>query len=89
MAEAGIERSVGGVGASFDNALAETINGLCKTEVICRRGPWRNPEAVEMATFECVDWFNDRCLLGPIGNILPAEPEANYCAQCDALDMVA
>ena len=89
LAEAGIEPSVGTVGDSYDNALAETINGLYKTEVIRRRGPWRNLEAVEMATLDWVDWFNNRRLLGPIGNIPPAEAEANYYAQCDALDMVA
>ena len=89
LAEAGIEPSVGSVGDSYDTALAETINGLCKTEVIRRRGPWRSLEAVEMATLEWVDWFNNRRLLGPIGNIPPAEAEANYYAQRDALDMVA
>ncbi|MGB5257412.1 MAG: IS3 family transposase [Woeseiaceae bacterium] len=89
LAEEGIEPSVGSVGDSYDNALAETINGLYKTEVIRRRGPWRNLEAVEMATLEWVDWFNNRRLLGPIGNIPPAEAEANYYAQRDALDMVA
>jgi len=89
LAEAGIEPSVGSVGDSYDNALAETINGLYKAEVIHRRGPWRNMEAVEMATLDWVDWFNNRRLLGPIGNIPPAEAEANYYAQRDALDMVA
>jgi transposase InsO family protein len=89
LAEAGIEPSVGSVGDSYDNALAETINGLYKAEVIHRRGPWRNMEAVEMATLEWIDWFNNRRLLGPIGNIPPAEAEANYYAQRDALDMVA
>ena len=69
LAEAGIEPSVGSVGDSYDNALAETINGLYKTEVIHRRGPWRSFEAVEMATLEWVDWFNNRRLLEPIGNI--------------------
>ena len=89
LAEAGIEPSVGSVGDSYDNALAETINGLYKTEAIRRHGPWRNLEANEMATREWVDWFNNRRLLGPIGNIPPAEAEANYYAQRDALDMVA
>lgn len=89
FAEAGIEPSVGSVGGSYDNALAETINGLYKTEVIRSRGPWCNLEAVEMATLEWADWFNNRRLLGPIGNIPPAEAEANYYAQRDALDMVA
>ena len=76
LAEAGIEPSVGSVGDSYDNALAETINGLYKTEVIHRRGPWRSFEAVEFATLEWVDWFNNRRLLEPIGNIPPAEAEA-------------
>ena len=75
-AEAGIEPSVGSVGDSYDNALAETINGLYKAEVIHRRGPWRSFEAVEYATLEWVDWFNHRRLLEPIGNIPPAEAEA-------------
>ena len=68
LAEAGIEPSVGSVGDSYDNALAETINGLYKAEVIHRRGPWRSFEAVEYATLEWVDWFNHRRLLEPIGN---------------------
>ena len=80
LAAAGIEPSVGSVGDSYDNALAETINGLYKTEVIRRRGPWRNLEAVEFATLEWVDWFNHRRLLEPIGNIPPAEAEARYYA---------
>jgi len=80
LAEAGIEPSVGSVGSSYDNALAETINGLYKAEVIWRRGPWRSFEAVEFATLEWVDWFNHRRLLAPIGNIPPAEAEANYYA---------
>mgnify|MGYP002716977331 CR=1 FL=1 len=78
LAEAGVEPSVGSVGDSYDNALAETINGLYKTEVIRRRGPWRSLEAVEFATLEWVDWFNHRRLLQPIGNIPPAEGEARY-----------
>jgi transposase InsO family protein len=77
LADAGIEPSVGSVGDSYDNALAETINGLFKAEVIHRRGPWRSCEAVEYATLEWVDWFNSRRLLEPIGNIPPAEAEAN------------
>jgi putative transposase len=80
LAEAGIEPSVGSVGDSYDNALAETINGLYKAEVIHRRGPWRSCEAVEFATLEWVDWFNNRRLLEPIGNIPPAEAEARYYA---------
>jgi putative transposase len=80
LAEAGIEPSVGSVGDSYDNALAETINGLFKAEVIHRRGPWRSFDAVEYATLEWVDWFNNRRLLEPIGNIPPAEAEANFYA---------
>ena len=86
LAEAGIEPSVGSVGDSYDNALAETINGLYKAEVIHRRGPWRSFEAVEFATLEWVDWFNRRRLLEPIGNIPPAEAEANYYAATAAMD---
>ena len=78
LVEAGIEPSVGSVGDSYDNALAETINGLFKAEVIHRRGPWRSAETVEFATLEWVDWFNNRRLLEPIGNIPPAEAEARY-----------
>ena len=78
MAEAGIEPSVGSVGDSYDNALAETVIGLYKTEVIRRRGPWRNLEAVEFATLEWVDWFNNRRLLEPIGHIPPVEFEEAY-----------
>ncbi len=89
LAEAGLEPSVGSVGDSYDNALAETINGLYKAEVIHRRGPWRNMEAVEYATLEWVDWFNNRRLLEPIGNIPPAEAEAAYYAQIEELAMVA
>jgi putative transposase len=88
LAEAGIEPSVGSVGDSYDNALAETINGLYKAEVIHRRS-WRNLEAVELATLDWVDWFNHRRLLGPIGNIPPAEAEAQYYRQQAALPMAA
>ncbi|MEN3236769.1 IS3 family transposase [Methylobacterium ajmalii] len=80
LAGAGIEPSVGSVGDSYDNALAETINGLFKAEVIHRRGPWRSFEAVEYATLEWVDWYNHRRLLAPIGNVPPAEAEARYHA---------
>ena len=89
LAEAGIEPSVGSVGDSYDNALAETINGLYKAEVIHRRGPWRSFEAVEYATLEWVDWFNHRRLLEPIGNIPPAEAEDQYYAATDNIDMAA
>jgi len=83
LAEAGIEPSVGSVGDSSDNTLAETIDGLYKAEVIWRRGPWRSFEAVEFATLEWVDWFNNRRLLEPIGNIPPAEAEARYYVQLE------
>jgi transposase InsO family protein len=89
LAEAGIEPSVGSVGDSYDNALAESVIGLFKTEVIRRRGPWRGLEAVEFATLEWVDWFNTRRLLEPIGNIPPAEAEARYYAQMDAPALAA
>ena len=89
LAEAGIEPSVGSVGDSYDNALAETINGLFKAEVIHRRGPWRSFEAVEYATLEWVDWFNNRRLLEPIGNIPPAEAEANFYAALETEPMAA
>ena len=89
LAEAGIEPSVGSVGDSYDNALAETINGLYKAEVIHRRGPWRSFEAVEFATLEWVDWFNHRRLLEPIGNMPPAEAEARYYAQIEDLALAA
>jgi transposase InsO family protein len=78
LAEVGIEPSVGSVGDSYDNAMAETINGLYKTEVINRRGPWKGLNDVEYATLEWVDWFNHRRILEPIGDIPPAEYEANY-----------
>ena len=81
LAEAGIEPSVGSKGDSYDNALAETINGLYKAEVIHRRGPWKTAEAVELATLEWVAWFNHHRLLEPIGYIPPAEAEANYYHQ--------
>ncbi|WP_442577797.1 IS3 family transposase [Mesorhizobium sp. ASY16-5R] len=89
LAEAGVEPSVGSVGDSYDNALAETINGLYKAEVIHRRGPWRSFEVVEFATLEWVDWFNNRRLLEPIGNIPPAEAEARYYAMLDKPAMAA
>ena len=78
LAEVGIRASVGSTGDSYDNALAETVIGLYKTEVIWRRGPWRHAEAVEFATFAWVDWFNNRRLLEPIGMIPPAEFEQAY-----------
>jgi transposase InsO family protein len=81
LADAGIELSVGSRGDAYDNALAETVIGLFKTEVIRRRGPWRSREAVEFATLEWVDWFNHRRLLEPIGYVPPAEYEARYYEQ--------
>ena len=81
LAEAGIEPSVGSKGDSYDNALAETINGLYKAEVIHRRGPWKTKQAVELATLEWVAWFNHHRLMGPLGHIPPAEFEANYHPQ--------
>jgi transposase InsO family protein len=89
LAEAGIEPSVGSVGDSYDNALAETINGLYKAEIIHRHGPWRSFEAVEFATLQWVDWFNNRRLLEPIGNIPPAEAEERYYAMLEEPAMAA
>lgn len=84
LALAGIEPSVGSRGDSYDNALAETINGLYKTELIHRRAPWKSAESVEIATLEWVHWFNHQRLLEPIGYIPPAEAEANYYQQLAA-----
>ena len=81
LAEAGIEPSVGSKGDSYDNALAETINGLYKAEVIHRRGSWKTKQAVELATLEWVAWFNHHRLMGPLGYVPPAEFEANYHRQ--------
>lgn len=78
LAEAGIEPSVGSKGDSYDNALAETVNGLYKAELIHRRGPWKTKAAVELATLEWVAWFNAHRLHGALGYIPPAEAEANY-----------
>lgn len=89
LVDAGIEPSAGKVGTSYDNALAETVIGLFKTEVIRRRGPWRNLEQVEFATLEWVDWFNHRRLLEPIGNMPPAEREALYDKQQGQAKMIA
>lgn len=89
LAEAGIEPSVGSIGDSYDNAPAESIIGLFKTEVIGKRGPWRHLEAVEFATLEWVDWFNHRRLLEPIGDIPPAELEEVYYRQSEASAMAA
>lgn len=89
LSEAGIEPSVGSVGDSYDNALAESVIGLFKTEVIHRLGPWKSFEAVEYKTLEWVDWFNQQRLLEPIGNIPPAEAEANHYAALENIKMAA
>jgi len=89
LPEAGIEPSVGSVGDCHGNALAETVIGLFKTEVIRRRGPWRSLEAVEYATLDWVDWYNTRRLLAPIGDMPPAEAEARYYAQLEAPALAA
>ena len=89
LAEAGIEPSVGSVGDSYDNALAETIIGLFKTEVIYKRGPWRGLEHVEFATLDWVDWFNNQRLMEPLGYIPPAEAEAAYYQQQEESAMAA
>ena len=89
LAEAGIESSVGSVGDSYDNAMAETMFGLFKSEVIWPRGPWKNMEEVEYATLEWVDWFNNRRILEPIGDIPPAEFEQAYYDQLEGQAMAA
>ena len=89
LAEAGIEPSVGSVGDSYDNALAETIIGLFKTELIRQRGPWKNIDEVEYATLEWVDWFNHRRLFQPIGDVPPAEYEMAYYQQLEESAMAA
>jgi transposase InsO family protein len=81
LARAGIAPAVGSQGDAYDNALAESVIGLFKTEVIRQKGPWRSLEAVEFATLVRVDWFNMRRLFGPIADIPPAEYEAQYYAQ--------
>jgi putative transposase len=89
LAEAGVEPSVGSRGDSYDNALAETINGLYKTELVRRRAPWKTREALEFATIEWVEWYNHHRLLEPIGYIPPAEAEANYYRNLDQPAAVA
>lgn len=89
LADAGIEPSVGSRGDSYDNALAETIIGLFKAEVIHRDGPWRGPDDVEMATLEWVSWFNTIRLLEPLGYLPPAEFEAQYPQQVTTEDFAA
>ena len=80
---------MGSVGDSYDNAMAESVIGLYKTEVIRQCGPWRHLDAVEFATLEWVDWFNNRKLLEPIGNIPPAEFELLYYQNQESKAMVA
>ncbi len=89
LAEAGIDASVGSTGDAYDNALAETINGLFKTEVIRKRGPWRGLEDVEYATLEWVDWFNNRRLLSSIGDVPPAEFEKAYYTRLEVVPLAA
>jgi putative transposase len=89
LAAAGIESSVGSVGDSYDNALAESVIGLFKTEVVRTRGPWRGVESVEFATLEWVDWFNNRRLLEPLGYVPPAEYEAAHYRTQEAPAMEA
>jgi putative transposase len=89
LAEAGIAPSVGSVGDSYDNALAETVIGLFKAEVVRRQGSWRSLEAVEFATLDWVDWFNHRRLLEPIGFVPPAEAEAAFYAELENLAVAA
>jgi putative transposase len=89
LAEAGVERSIGSVGDSYDNALAESMIGLYKTELIRKRGPWRNVDDVELATLEYVHWFNNRRLLGPIGDIPPIEFEQAYYSRQQSAAMGA
>ena len=89
LAEVGIEPSVGSVGDSYDNAMAETIIGLYKTELIRQRGPWRNVDDVEFATLAWVDWFNNRRLFQPTGDVPPAELEVAYYRQQEESAMAA
>ena len=91
LSQAGIEPSVGSRGDSHDDALAETIDGLYKPELIHRRAPWKSRAAVELATLQWVHWFNHERLLAPIGNIPPADAEANYgrSLQADILPKAA
>jgi len=86
LAEAGVEPSVGSRGDSYDNALAETINGLYKAELIHRRAPWKTRESLELATLEWVAWFNHQRLHSAIGYLPPAEAEENYYNQLASAD---
>ena len=89
LAEAGIEPSVSSVGDSYDNALAETINGLFKAEMTHRKGPWQSFDALEYARLEWADWFNNRRTLEPIGNITPAEAEQQFYSALDRIPIAA
>lgn len=89
LAEAGLKSSVGSIGDSYDNALAETIIGLFETEVIHRHGPWKSFDAVGYATLDWIDWFNHKRPLEPIGRIPPAEAESNFCAASSQTAMAA
>lgn len=89
LKEAGIDPSVGSVGDAYDNALAETVNGLYKTEVIHRQGPWRSLNEVEWQTLKWVDWFNNRRLLSTIGNIPPAEAEIRFYNELEMIKIAA
>jgi transposase InsO family protein len=89
LAEAEIDLSVGTVGDAYDNALAECVIGLFKTEVINQIGPWKSMREVEWETLKWVDWYNNRRLLGPIGYIPPVEAEEAFYANLNSLDMVA
>jgi putative transposase len=81
LAANGVVNSVGPQGDSYDNAMAETINGPCKTELVRNRGPWQGLEDLELATLEWVDWFNHRRLFGELGHVPPAEFEPNHYRQ--------
>ncbi|MFK8002510.1 MAG: IS3 family transposase [Polyangiales bacterium] len=89
LADAGVENSAGSVGDSYDNAMAESVIGLFKTEVVRPQGPWRSATSIELATFRWVDWFNRKRLLGPIGNIPPAELEELYYKRTEASEAAA
>ena len=89
LADASIDPSVSSIGGPYDNALAETLNGLYKAEIIHRLGPWKTLAAVAWETLKSVDWFNNRRLLAPIGYIPPSEAEQRYYAQFNTLDIIA
>jgi transposase InsO family protein len=87
LREAGIEPSVGGFGSSYDNALAESVSGLFKTEVIRKQGPWKNLDDVECATQEWVSWYNSRRLVGPLGHGPPTEFEVAHCRHAEEVGL--